>query len=402
MTATRIVRGSTIAVAAAVWAVLAMLLWRTSVPGGLRLPHLDEERVFGRELVRDAERYERFLELDWLLGTVAAILVLVWFVRRGPRLARSLGLGSVNAGIITGIVVTTALWAVAMPFGVAGAWWERRHGISVDSWHEILLAPWAALVGVSFGTLILLAVVLLLAKRLTRTWWIGAALAFAALGALVQFLFPYWARLGTKAPPPRLAAEVRKLERRERAGHPLLRIEAAHERTRAANAYAVGIGPTKTVVLWDTLLDGRFGRDEVRFAAAHELAHHARDHLWKAVAWGALIGAPLLAAVALVTGRRGGLRAAGTVPLALLTLTLGQLAISPFENAVSRRYEAEADWLALRATHDADAARRLFRGFSKIDLQDPEPAAWAHLLLDTHPSALERVEMAEAFRRGGR
>jgi STE24 endopeptidase len=400
MTATRIVRGATIAVAGGVWAVLAALLWRTKVPEALRLPHLDENAVFGRDVVRDGEHYERFLQLDLLLGTLAAIAVLAWFVRRGPRLASSLGLGSVNAGIITGVVVTTALWAVALPFGVASAWWERRHGISVESWAAILLAPWAGLVGAGLGTLILLAILLLFAKRLARTWWIGAALTLTAFALLLQFLFPYWARLGTKSPSPRLSAEVRKLERREDAGHPVLRVEPAHEQTRAANAYAVGIGPSKTVVVWDTLLDGRFSRDEVRFVLAHELGHHARRHLWKGIAWGGLIALPLLAAVALVTGRSGGLRRPGTVPLALLTLTAAQLAISPFGNAVSRRYEAEADWLALEATHDPQAARGLFKEFSATDLQDPEPPGWAHILLDNHPSALERVEMAEAFRRG--
>jgi len=35
--------------------------------------------------------------------------------------------------------------------------------------------------------------------------------------------------------------------------------------------------------------------------------------IWKGIGWGALIGVPLLAAVAFVTGRRGGLRNPGTV-----------------------------------------------------------------------------------------
>ena len=35
------------------------------------------------------------------------------------------------------------------------------------------------------------------------------------------------------------------------------------------------------MILWDTLLDGRFNDREVRVVIAHELAHHSRDHLWK-------------------------------------------------------------------------------------------------------------------------
>ena len=46
----------------------------------------------------------------------------------------------------------------------------------------------------------------------------------------------------------------------------------ASRRTTAANAYVAGLGPTKRVVLFDTLLD-RYSRDEVRVVVAHELAH---------------------------------------------------------------------------------------------------------------------------------
>src|SRR5947199_6478623 len=116
MTATRIARVATLAVAGAVWALAAAALWRTKVPGDLRLTSLEPRSVFGAHAMRAGERYERFFDYDWLLGTLAGIGTLVLLVRRGPRLARSLGLGPVNAGIITGVLVTTVLWAVSLPF----------------------------------------------------------------------------------------------------------------------------------------------------------------------------------------------------------------------------------------------------------------------------------------------
>jgi STE24 endopeptidase len=85
------------------------------------------------------------------------------------------------------------------------------------------------------------------------------------------------------------------------------------------------------------------------------------------------------------------------VPLALLTLTVLQLALMPLENAVSRRYEAEADWVGLGGTRDPEAARGLFKEFVRTDLQDPKPPAWAHLFLDDHPTPLHRVEQADAW-----
>jgi STE24 endopeptidase len=175
-------------------------------------------------------------------------------------------------------------------------------------------------------------------------------------------------------------------------------VQDVDDQTTAANAYTFGVGPSRTVVFWNTLLDGRFTDDEVRFVAAHELAHQGRNHLWKGIAWATLIAAVLFGTVAVVTRRRGGLRNPGAVPLAILTLAVLQLFVMPFSNAVSRRYEAEADWTALKATGDPEAARGLFTGFAE-DLADPQPPAWAEWIFGSHPSPLDRVEMAEAFRR---
>jgi STE24 endopeptidase len=400
MTATRIGRVATLAVAALVWAFAAATLWRTKIPDGLQLPALHSSTVFGAAATRAGEHYERFLVYDWLFGTVAALAALVVMVRRGPALARSLGLGRVNTGIVTGIVVTTVVWTVALPFGFASAWWQRRQGISRESWATIVFSPWEELLATTLGTVVLLAILLLFAKRFQTHWWLGGGVVLLALGFVFQFVLPYTSRIGTH---PLRSAELRsaigRLEAREQAGKPTIRVEPVHNRTTAANAYAIGLGPSKTVFIWDTLLDGRFNAGEVRFVIGHELAHHARLHLWKGLAWGGLIGLPLFAVVAVVTRRRGGLLSPGAVPLALLTLTALQLALSPLTNAVSRRYEAEADWVGLQGTQDPKSAKGLFKEFVVTDLQDPSPPGWVHVFLDDHPPPLTRVEQAEAFAR---
>jgi STE24 endopeptidase len=400
MTATRISRVATLAVAALVWALAAAALWRTKVPADLQLPRLDAQSVFGADAVRAGIRYERFVDYAWLVGTIVSLVVLLVMVRRGPRLARSLGLGRVNAGLITGVVVTTVLWAVSLPFDFAVAWWERRHGISTEDWGTIIFTPWGGLLATTFGTAVVLAVFLLLAKRYARSWWIGAAAFLLVLGFAAQFALPYVNRYGTDPiGAPKLAAAVKQLEAREHAGQPTVRVEQVSDQTTAANAYAIGLGPSSSVFIWDTMLDGRFTTRELRFVIGHELAHLARLHLWKGIAWGVLIGIPLLAAVAFVTGRRGGLRNPGTVPLALLTLTVLQLALAPFTSAVSRRYEAEADWVGLQGTQDPEAAKGLFKEFVRTDLQDPSPPGWVHVFLDDHPTPLTRIEQAEAYKR---
>jgi len=87
------------------------------------------------------------------------------------------------------------------------------------------------------------------------------------------------------------------------------------------------------------------------------------------------------------------------VPLALLALVALGLAASPLENAITRHMEAEADWLALQATHDPQAASGLFREFVPTTLSEPNPPTWDYLLLENHPTIMQRLAMVAAWRR---
>jgi STE24 endopeptidase len=399
MTATRILRVATLAAGGVSWAVAGAILWQTRVPDDLRLPSLDERSIFGSDLVHDARNYERFIGVNWALGTVAGLVALAWMVRRGPRVARSLRLGPVNAGVVTGAVTLTVVWAVSLPFGLAAEWWQRRHGISTESYGSALALAWGGLLVTILVGFAVLAGLLLLAKKLGPWWWLAATPLLVALFASLQFAVPYLLSIDTHPLHDRaLVAEIRELERIEGAGNPPIREDDVSDQTTAANAYSAGIGPSERVVFWNTLLDGRFSDREVRFVAAHELAHLARNHIVKSIGWFTLFIAPILGVAAFLTERRGGLRNPGTVPLALLAIVAMQLVLQPLQNAITRRYEAEADWVALTATRDPGAARGLFREFSDTALQDPSPPWWIHFLLDDHPSALERIEQAGAWR----
>jgi STE24 endopeptidase len=87
------------------------------------------------------------------------------------------------------------------------------------------------------------------------------------------------------------------------------------------------------------------------------------------------------------------------VPLAVLTLVVVGLVAAPFENLVSRRYEAEADWSALNATRDAASGAKLFERFQRTSLADPNPPTWVYVLLENHPTLAQRIAMAEAWKR---
>jgi STE24 endopeptidase len=230
-----------------------------------------------------------------------------------------------------------------------------------------------------------------------------AAPLFTFLGAALVLVLPYVESIGTREPHrTAVSARIRELAREEGVGSTPVRIETVSDETRSANAYTTGIGPSARVFVWDTFLDGRFTNHEIELVAAHEFGHVAHRHIWKGLAWSLLLTLPAFLVVEWATRRRGGLQRPELVPYALLVLALIGLVVTPFGNAVSRRYEAEADWSALRATRDPASAESLFRKFTRYDLVQPNPPLWSYVMLDNHPTVVQRIALARAYRERAR
>jgi STE24 endopeptidase len=415
MTATRVAKPSTLVALAVgalsatalaiVWLAAAWYLTRTTVPDDLRLPHVDASKEFSRSILHRSAHYDGFLRWEWVAATLATLAALAVFTRLGPHIARAWELGRVGTGVMVGAVTTLGTWAVGLPFGALALWWGRRYGLEKQGYLQWALDQWPSLLGQVVGLTIALTILLLLAGRFGRRWWVVSAPLFVVLGAALVLVLPYLETLGTRAPHrTQVAARIQELARKEGVGGTPVRIEKMSDETTAANAMASGIGPSARVFIWDTFFDGRFSNREIELVAAHEFGHIAHRHIWKGLGWSLLLTVPAFFVVELVTRRRGGLERPENVPYALLVLAVIGLVITPLGNAVSRRYEAEADWSALRATRDPAAAAGLFRKFTRYDLVQPNPPGWSYVLLDNHPTVVQRLAMARAWRArsGGR
>jgi STE24 endopeptidase len=401
MTATRVAKAATLVVLGGGWVVAGWLLWQTSVPDDLRLPHVSAGEEFRTRILDRTSTYERFLRWEWVLATLVELAVLVALTLLGPRLARAWELGRVATGVMVGAFTTLVLWAAGLPFGFLALWWGRRYGVDKQEYGEWLLAQWPSLLAQVVGLTIVLTMLLLLAGWLRRRWWLLAGPLFVLIGVLLVFVLPYLETLDSRKPRDTpLAAELRALARAEGVGGTPIRIAKMSDETTLANAEATGIGPSTRVFIWDTFFDGRFSNREIKLVAAHEFGHVAERHVWKGIAWSALITIPGFFLVALATRRRGGMHRPEVVPLALLSLAVLGLLVTPLGNVIARRYEAEADWEALGATRDPVAAEGLFRKFTTYDLAQPNPPAWSYVLLDNHPSVVQRIAMVRAWREG--
>ena len=377
----------------------AAALWETIVPKGLTLPDVPDA-AFDRELVAEAQDFERLMRVSTIASIVVLIGVLVVYAQRGASLMRESAAGPIGTGFLLGIMGIALTWLAQVPFGLFEVWWARRHDAIDINYAEWFGSEWGTLAGDALFLCLALLIVMALARVVRIAWWIPSSLAFVGLALGFAFAGPYLYS-GLETPPAQIRADADRLADQGLPRVPV-KIEEVHEWTSDPNAFAFGLGDTRRVVLWDTLTDG-FARDEVRVVLAHELAHHDHDHIAKSIGWLAIFVVPAALIVALVTRRRGGLGDPRAVPLALLVIVVLNTLAMPLQNSGSRRYESEADWAALQATNDPKAMESLFRRFTEEGLSDPSPPGWFHTIFDTHPSGADRVAMARAYaERGGR
>jgi STE24 endopeptidase len=322
------------------------------------------------------------------------------YVRTGARFEKESAAGPIGTGFLIGMMGLALVWLAQLPFGLVELWWSRRHDVVEIGYVDYVVEDFLALGGEFLFVCAALLVTMGLARILRSAWWLPAAAVFVALALLFSFVGPYLTP-GLEQPEGRVAADARALARVEALPRVPVRVQRVREFTDAPNAYAFGLGDTRRVVLWDTLAEGGFSRREVRSVIAHELAHHRHDHIAKKIGWFALFVVPAALAVAFATRRRG-LADPVAVPVALFVVVILSLVTAPLQAAASRRYEAEADWAALEATRDPRALETLHTQFTEEGRADPDPPGWFAFLFDSHPSALDRVAMARAWRESAR
>jgi STE24 endopeptidase len=397
MTATRIGRAATLAVGVAAWLVAAWFLYRTSVPGNLHLPHLRVSDFFAPGQTRRAEHFSSVITWIVVAGMLVQLAALVAVARHGRRLAAAFPVGRIGQGTLAAAAAVTIAWAATLPFELLATWWERRYGLVRESYWEVLVGSPSALGGEVAVLTILIVILMALAAALPRLWWVPAAAALTAIVAGVATLQPLLASGTHPIRDPEVAAGVQHLERVEHVTGTKVDVQKVSDQTHAINAFTYGVGPTERVILWDTLFDGRLSAKQILVVAAHELGHVRSRHILKGIAWSGLVALVEFGILAVVTRRWGGLARPAAVPVALVALSVLSLVISPAFNQVSRRYEAEADWRALNATRDPQAAIGLFEKFTASDLAEPNPPTWEYLFFEDHPTVMQRIAMVRAW-----
>jgi STE24 endopeptidase len=292
---------------------------------------------------------------------------------------------------------------VGIPFDIYHTFvLEKKYGFSTITWRLWLtdLIKSVLISAVLMG--FLLSAFMAFILYLPKSWWFWAWIFFTSFEILLMWLYPVViAPLFNKYEP------IRDEELKEKITALLAKVGLKAKgifqvdegkRSKHTNAYFTGIGKTKRIVLFDTLLDSH-SQDEILSVLAHEIGHWKKKHILKQlifmiaasfvgfylvyllVNWPPLYGAFKLQQTQVYAG------------LLLVSLYFSCIGFffSPLGAFISRRYEREADKMATELVGTSEPMINALKRLAKDNLSNLHPHPWYVWFYYSHPPLLERI-----------
>jgi len=302
--------------------------------------------------------------------------------------------------------------AVGIPFDIYHTFvLEKKYGFSTITWKLWLTDLIKSIIISAVLMGIMLSAFMAFIIYLPKSWWFWAWVFFTAFEILLLWLYPVViAPLFNKYEP------IRDEELKEKIESLLAKVGLKAEgifqvdegkRSKHTNAYFTGIGKTKRIVLFDTLLASH-SHDEILAVLAHEIGHWKKKHILKQLIF--MIAAsfagfylvfllvnwpPLYAAF----GLQQTPVYAGLLLVSLYFSCLGFF-FSPVGAWISRRYEREADAMAHELTGTSEPMINALKRLAKDNLSNLHPHPWYVRFYYSHPPLVERIEYLKTMDKG--
>ena len=357
-------------------------------------------------------------------GTAWSILVLLLVLAwRWPVALRNwaerITPGKWRQGLVFLPVAIIFLTVVSLPFDIYSQHIQRAYGLSIQSWPSWTLDQLKGLgLSIVIGTL-LLQLLFRIIRKSPRKWWLWFWLCTLPIIVFAVFISPIWIDpifnhfSPLQQSDPALTLQLEQLAHHAGLDIPPQRmfLMKASEKVTGENAYVTGIGASKRIVVWDNTIR-KLPPDEILFVVGHEMGHYVLNHIYKGLAFTALVLILLLwlawrSAVWLICRfqPRWQIRAMddwAALAVLLLVFTIFSFLASPITNSFSRWEEHQADVFGQEAIHGLVpdpqvTAQKAFVALGENYLEAPNPNPLVEFWLYSHPSISQRANFAAHY-----
>jgi STE24 endopeptidase len=279
---------------------------------------------------------------------------------------------------------------------------EERYGFNVTDFKMWILDLFKSIILAAILGGLLLALLLTLVIHGGKVWWVWAWMLVGGFELLLLWLFPVvilplfnkFDPIKNKVLEDRIQTLMRKVGLHAKG---IFKMDAS-KRSKHTNAFFVGLGRTKRIILFDTLLASHT-EDEILAVLAHEAGHWKKKHVLRMIVLLEILSFVSFYAVAnllnwpLLYRTFGFHESAVYVGLFLIGTFISLLSYfaQPMESAISRKFEREADDFALELTGTAEPMRLALMRLAADNLSNlyPHPLyAWFYY---SHPPLVDRI-----------
>jgi len=342
------------------------------------------------------------------------VLLLAWTLLGGLNLLNQLLIDGVGSGLTQEVLLMVSFTVIGAVVNLPLSWYQTFVIESQFGFNKSTLKLWlsdllkASLLGALIG-IPLLTLILWVMQSGGAYWWVGAWAILVGFQLLMIWIAPnYLMPLFNKFTPledESLKTRITQLMDRSGFKAKGFFVMDGSKRSAHSNAFFTGIGSSKRVVFFDTLLE-QLSADEMEAVLAHELGHFKHKHIIKMMVINFLTTLIGFAALGWVMQQSWFYTGLGVTPnlglgefssnnaLAILLFTmvvpLLSFLISPISSARSRKQEFEAD--AYAAEHsDAGALKSALIKLYQDNASTLTPDPWFVRFYYSHPPASERL-----------
>jgi Zn-dependent protease with chaperone function len=310
------------------------------------------------------------------------------------------------------ILYTLCTWVIDLPLDYyAGYVRPHDYGLSEQAFSKWFGDSLKGLIlGLIFGSMFIWIPFLLLKKSPNR-WWIYTSLVFIPLAFVMMVVAPLWISplFNEFGPMADKALEAKILAMADRAGIEGGRVFEVDKSvdTKTVNAYVAGLGGTKRIVLWDTII-AQLSERQLLVVMGHEMGHYVLGHIRNGMIMVAFT-IPTMLCIAHYSAKgiirrykdRFGfdsLSDVAALPLIAIIVSVIGFIASPGFMAMTRYQEHESDRFALEMTHDNHACAGAFATLQEQNLGNPRPGLLFKLFRASHPPLGERIDFCNEYK----